>query len=112
GVPQLPCARPSLQHRSGPRPCRPQSTVTNGWWPREVPLGSASDRYLENALSRSPNRSALTQFRPVGRATIADRGPSSSSRLLTLRLPPTHFMHSLAAAGEMLFYPAIGCDSK
>jgi hypothetical protein len=30
-------------------------------------------RHLENALRRSPNRSALTQFRLVGQATIADR---------------------------------------
>jgi hypothetical protein len=42
-------------------------------------------RYLENALRRSPNRSALTQFRPVGQPTIADRViiPSHS------RLPPS-----------------------
>jgi hypothetical protein len=35
-----------------------------------------------------PNRSAFTQFRPVGRATIADRGHHSSPACpVTLRLP-------------------------
>jgi hypothetical protein len=54
-------------------------------------------RHLENALRRPPKRSALTQFRPVGRATIADRGHHFLASPVTLRT--SHSSSALKPAG-------------
>ena len=70
-----------------------QGLGVQGCWEKAATVsrrGHRASRWTrhKNALRRPPNRSAFTQFRPVGRVTIADRGHHSSSVCpVTLRLP-------------------------